>query len=228
LPLILQIETATDFCSVALASDGQTVALINDPVVRNHASGLLPAIHKLFEKASLKIDNLDAVAVSKGPGSYTGLRIGVATAKGICFATGKPLIAVNTLESMATWYSTLHPENESLICPMIDARRMEVYTALFSKNIETIEATTALILDDSSFGKQLQQQSIVFIGNGAEKFEKLLIESRNALFISDLNADARGMNQLALDFFRDERFESLAYFEPFYLKDFYMPPKKSN
>lgn len=224
--LILQIETATDICSVVLAQNGKAIGSVNDAGARNHASVLVPAIQHLIQSAGLKMEHIDAVAVSKGPGSYTGLRIGVATAKGICFALEKPLIAINTLESMAAWYSKQHPKNQSKICPMIDARRMEVYTALFSKTIDTVLDTQALLLDENSFSEHLAQGPVIFIGNGTDKFQKLLQGHHNALFVNNFHPNAEGMSAIALNLFQEKRFESVAYFEPFYLKDFYTPQRR--
>lgn len=223
--LILQIETATDRCSVSIAKNGLTIASKFDDGERNHARVLVPIISELLQSSGIHGEELDAIAVSKGPGSYTGLRIGVSTAKGLCFAWEKPLVGVNTLESMASWFASQNETAADCFCPMIDARRLEVYTALFSRVLDTIQNTQALILDADSFSEHLQQKTIAFFGDGARKFEALLNQRYNALFINDFKASSEGMNAIALNLFQENRFESVAYFEPFYLKDFYSPKK---
>ena len=223
--LILQIETATDRCSVSIAKNGITLASKNDEGERNHARVLVPIISELLQSSEIKGEELDAIAVSKGPGSYTGLRIGVSAAKGLCYAWEKPLIAVNTLESMAAWFASKNQVAVDCFCPMIDARRLEVYTALFSHQLDTIQETQALILNETSFSEYLNQKAIAFFGDGSMKFQKLFKQTPNTLFINDFKASSEGMNALALNLFQENRFESVAYFEPFYLKDFYTPKK---
>ncbi|MFM7823774.1 MAG: tRNA (adenosine(37)-N6)-threonylcarbamoyltransferase complex dimerization subunit type 1 TsaB [Bacteroidota bacterium] len=221
--LILQIETATATCSVSIAKNGVTIATKSDEGARNHAQVLVPNISELLQTSGIIGEELDAIAVSKGPGSYTGLRIGVSTAKGLCYAWEKPMVAVNTLESMAAWFASKNRLPIDYFCPMIDAKRLEVYTALFSNVLDTVQETQALILGANSFSEQLNQKTIVFFGDGASKFEKLLNQNHNTLFINDFKANSEGMNALALNLFQENRFESVAYFEPFYLKDFYSP-----
>jgi tRNA threonylcarbamoyladenosine biosynthesis protein TsaB len=184
---------------------------------------LVPFVDQLLKRTGISANDLDAIAVSKGPGSFTGLRIGVATAKGLCFATGKPLIGVNSLESMAQHFSDTNPNQTNFICPMIDARRMEVYTAMFRPNLDTMEDTHAKILDENSFSEYLSTQKVAFIGNGAKKLGEIL---NNALIISEFKASSEGMNTPAYSRYLESRFESVAYFEPFYLKDFYNPGLK--
>lgn len=225
--LILQIETATDRCSVSIAKNGITIASKSDQDERNHARVLVPFISELIQESGIQGEELDAIAVSKGPGSYTGLRIGISTAKGLCFAWEKPLIAVNTLESMAARFASKNQIKADCYCPMIDARRLEVYTALYGNSLDTILETQALILDTSSFSEYLEHKSIAFFGNGSNKFEKMLNRVHNAFFFNDFEASSEGMNNLALNLFLERQFESVAYFEPFYLKDFYTP-KKTN
>jgi tRNA threonylcarbamoyladenosine biosynthesis protein TsaB len=225
LALILQIETATDRCSVSIAKNGVTISAKSDDGERNHARVLVPIIIAMLQETGIRGEELDAIAVSKGPGSYTGLRIGVSTAKGLCYAWEKPLIAINTLESMAAWFATNNQVAVDSYCPMIDARRLEVYTALYSRTLDTIQETQALILDANCFSEHLDQKTVAFFGDGSIKFEKLLNRTRNTLFINDFKASSEGMNALALNLFQENRFESVAYFEPFYLKDFYSPQK---
>ena len=230
--VILQIETATSVCSVALAVDGQTIALKEDDAPNIHASQLTPFISELMQKADICFADLDAIAVSMGPGSYTGLRIGVSTAKGLCFALNKPLIAIPTLKMMAQGF--LNSTSQSLpaafekayICPMIDARRMEVFTAVYDGNLNEIEAKQAKIIDATSFSALLEDQAMVFIGNGAAKCQ-LAIQHPHARFIATNFNSAAAMSALAWQEFKKANFEDTAYFEPFYLKDFvFTPPKK--
>ncbi len=223
---ILQIETATQVCSVALAVNGKTIALKELMAQNIHANFVTLFITEVMETANLKFEDLDAIAVSKGPGSYTGLRIGVATAKGLCFALNKPLIATNTLLMMAEGYIQQNKNFKGLICPMIDARRMEVYTALYDENLKNHMPINAKIIDNESFKEELANCKIVFIGDGALKCTAAL-QHQNAIF-SNLNYNsAANMSVLANDLFKAKEFEDIAYFEPFYLKDFlFTTPKK--
>ncbi len=221
--LVLQIETATDICSVSIAKEGKTVLCLQDDSLRNHAKGLMPLMDRLFNESGIPMSQLDAIAVSKGPGSFTGLRIGVASAKGLCYALDKPLIGIQTLDSMARYFAmTIRVEN-ALYCPMIDARRKEVYTAIFSSELMNVEPTQALILDSVSFEERLNNDRMVFFGCGAAKFEQMAKNNINALFYKEFNPSAEGMNELALKSLHMGEFENLAHFEPFYLKDFYSP-----
>lgn len=223
--VILQIETATDVCSVAIADRGVTIATESDSGGRNHASALMPSIDACIKNAGLSLEELDAIAVSMGPGSFTGLRIGVATAKGICLALDKPLIAVNTLLSMASHFKQHHPVN-ALLCPMIDARRKEVYTALFDQNLKQVFDTRAMILSEDSFQEWTSEQAIAFFGDGAKKCEEILNPSPKYLFFNDFKTSSEGMNAICLESYAQKRFEDLGLFEPYYLKDFYTPSKK--
>ncbi len=217
--LILCIETATDICSVAIADNGHIISSMQDAVGNNHASRL----HMLVAEALLKVDmplhKLDAIAVSKGPGSYTGLRIGVSAAKGYCYAMQIPFIAINTLQSLANGYLIDNPNYKGLICPMIDARRMEVYCALYNNQLEEILPTQAKIIDENSFREELSTRSIVFIGNGAAKC-KGVFESPNAVFETNYVCNSLYLSSIAQHAFEQKQFEDVAYFEPFYLKDF--------
>lgn len=223
---ILQIETATPVCSVALAVNGKTIALKEEKAPNIHAASLTLFIEEVMDLAGLVYADLDAIAVSKGPGSYTGLRIGVSTAKGLCFALDKPLIAINTLKMMADGYLAAQPNFGGLICPMIDARRMEVFTAMFDHHLVEVEYTHAKIIDENSFSMQLQDNFIAFIGDGAEKC-KAAIGNANAHFYHENFNSATNMSKLAYRAFENHDFEDVAYFEPFYLKDFvFTTPKK--
>lgn len=220
--LILQIETATASCSVALAKDGKVLSAKTINQRNIHAEVITVFIGELFAENGITFQELDAVAVSSGPGSYTGLRIGVSTAKGLCFSLDKPLIAVETLQAMAAGYlyrSAKKVEDRFLLCPMIDARRMEVYTALFDQDLNRIKPTSAEIINEESFAAVLDQHKIIFFGDGALKC-KTILHHPNAVFIDDFINDAADLTQLAAEKFRLQAFEDVAYFEPFYLKDF--------
>ncbi|PST82156.1 tRNA (adenosine(37)-N6)-threonylcarbamoyltransferase complex dimerization subunit type 1 TsaB [Pedobacter yulinensis] len=221
---LLQIETATKVCSVAISIDGETRFLREEEGQNLHASRLTPLISGLMEEAGLKFGDLHAVAVSKGPGSYTGLRIGVSTAKGLCFAADIPLIAIETLQMMASGYASEAP-GAAWVCPMIDARRMEVYTALFDGTGARLKETAAKIIDEESFRTALAAQNLVFLGDGAEKCRAVL-NHPNAQFVSGNFNSAAHMSALAFTAWREQTFEDVAYFEPFYLKDFVVTPSK--
>lgn len=228
--MILQIETATSSCSVALAKDGVVISSKEANGRNLHAEMLTLFIDEIVAGAGITYADIDAVSVSCGPGSYTGLRIGVSTAKGLCFALDKPLIAVETLESMAGGVMLMEEyksQPDLLLCPMIDARRMEVYTALFSATGERMAPTSASIVDESSFADVLIERQILFFGDGAEKCYKVLKDSPNALYLPDFQNSATHLTQKALAKFNNKEFENVAYFEPYYLKDF-IAGKKAN
>jgi tRNA threonylcarbamoyladenosine biosynthesis protein TsaB len=223
---ILQIETATQTCSVALVVNGVNIALKEETAHNIHAGNLTLFIQEVMQKASLTFKDLDAVAVSKGPGSYTGLRIGVSTAKGLCFALDKPLIAVDTLAMMANGFLNANPGYTGLVCPMIDARRMEVYTCLFDEKLKALVPVTAKIIDADFFKSELQDHRITFIGDGALKCNEVL-QGANAVFSASIFNSAANMTQLAMAAYSKGEFEDVAYFEPYYLKDFmFTTPKK--
>ena len=223
---ILQIETATQVCSAAISRDGETIALKEQMASNIHAGSLTLFIKEVMDAVGLQFTDLDAVAVSKGPGSYTGLRIGVSTAKGLCYALDKPLIAIDTLQMMASGFLAQQDDNESLICAMIDARRMEVFTAVFDQDLNDVVPTEAKIIDEKSFANELSSGKVTFIGDGAMKCAALL-QQDNAVF-SELNFNsAANMSGLAYKAYTAAQFEDVAYFEPFYLKDFvFTTPKK--
>lgn len=222
--LILSIETATPACSVALHQAGNLVALAELHTENAHSEQLTILIEQIIQRSKYTLQHIDAIAVSKGPGSYTGLRIGVATAKGLCFALDKPLIAINTLEAMTEQVRSIQTQ-KTLFCPMIDARRMEVYCLLADENGKMIVPTEAKIIEKNAFEDFLNQHKIVFFGNGAEKC-KAIISSENAIFFAGVSCSAKSMGQLAYQKFLDKDFEELIYFEPFYLKDFVSNTKK--
>lgn len=223
--LILNIETSTEVCSVNLSKDGQLIVEKEIFEGLNHSQMLTVFIDELFKDSGYKPSELNAVAVSKGPGSYTGLRIGVSVAKGMCYWLNIPLLAIGTLDAMGS-FTALHIENfydsndeEVLFCPMIDARRMEVYTAVYNYKGETIQPVNARIINENSFSSLLDQHKIMFYGNGAGKC-KTILKHQNALFVGPEKASARFMINLAEEKFITKDWEDVAYFEPFYLKDF--------
>ena len=224
--IILQIETATQVCSAALSRDGETIALKEQMASNIHAGSLTLFIEDVMQQAKLTYAELDAIAVSMGPGSYTGLRIGVSTAKGLCYALDKPLIAISTLQMMAVGFLNQYPDYEGLTCAMIDARRMEVFTALFDHHGNPVGETTAKIIDEQSYAEELQKGLVTFMGDGAAKCREVL-STINADF-SEINYNSAGnMSLLAEKAYAAGKFEDLAYFEPFYLKDFVLTtPKK--
>lgn len=213
---ILSIETSTTNCSVALSKEGDTIALKEDNNHNySHAELLHQYIKEVIADAQISINQLSAIAVSKGPGSYTGLRIGVSAAKGLCFSLNIPLIAISTLESLANQIFI----KQGFIVPMLDARRMEAYTAVYNFNYELVREIKAEILSGDSFEDLLKQQQVVFIGNAVNKFSSL-IESENATFIYEKLPSAKDLSLLAFQQLKIGNTENVAYFEPFYLKDF--------
>ena len=221
---ILNIETATAVCSVALSIDGE-ISAVQESFTRNSHSELITIFcEKVIEDAGIRFSHLDAVSISKGPGSYTGLRIGVSTAKGFCYGLDIPLISYDTLSAMAIGMkSKLDYNNGSfptLFCPMIDARRMEVYTALFNETLDAIENTSAQIIDKDSFSKYLSTHKIVFAGDGAAKCKEILNHQPNAIFVDDFHPSATYLSKISEQKFQAMEFEDTAYFEPYYLKDF--------
>jgi tRNA threonylcarbamoyladenosine biosynthesis protein TsaB len=219
--LILSIDTSTSVCSVALHQDTQLLGLYELFTEKSHASAITILIDNLMQQSGHQLTDLSAIAVSKGPGSYTGLRIGVATAKGLCYSLDKPLIAISTLQAMAYGLSSQYPANNYLYCPMIDARRMEVYCEIFDSQQQSVLPIDARIITEESFADLLAQQEIIFFGDGAAKCKSLLQHSGNALFIDNLYPSAKFIGALALKKHQMESFENIAYFEPFYLKEFF-------
>lgn len=222
---ILQIETSTSYCSAAISRNGETTIGKVAFGQNLHAGSLTLFIDEIMLQSGLQYAALDAVAVSKGPGSYTGLRIGVSTAKGLCYALDKPLIAVDTLKMMVDGFLRANPEHNDLVCPMIDARRLEVYTALYSPLGDELEPVSARIIDGNSYEAALRAAKITFIGDGAAKCQPV-INNSNATFLSDNYNVASNMSGLAYKRFLAGTFEDVAYFEPFYLKDFMVTASK--
>ncbi|BBE18328.1 TsaB protein [Aquipluma nitroreducens] len=231
--LILIIETSTEVCSVSLLKDGLLIDFIESDEGQNHARLVTVFAENLLSRNNLKPNELSAVTVSKGPGSYTGLRIGVSTAKGICYAGNIPLIAIGTLEAMAKHVALnkkefgIPDDKLTLFCPMIDARRMEVFSMLLDESGAVLKPISADIIDDSFLSIELSNKQVVFFGNGSEKCGKV-IKSPNAIFLPNIKASARHMTELAWQAYNKNQFEDVAYFEPFYLKDFITTVSKKN
>ncbi|MBE0422734.1 MAG: tRNA (adenosine(37)-N6)-threonylcarbamoyltransferase complex dimerization subunit type 1 TsaB [Lutibacter sp.] len=214
--LILNIETATKNCSVSIAEEGKTIALkeLNDGNY-SHAEKLHELIEQVVLEAQISLSDLKAIAVSKGPGSYTGLRIGVSAAKGLCFALDIPLISTNTLQSLALSVSI----EKGYKIPLLDARRMEVYSQVFNEKTEKIREVYAEIITSESFSEFLNADKVCFFGDGAEKC-KAIINHKNAVFIDNKFPSAKEMSVLSHEKYGNNDFEDVAYFEPFYLKEF--------
>ena len=221
-PLILCIETSGNVCSVALGQ-GSDIVASEANCDGKHAENLSTMIDNILKTAAVKYSDLDAAAVSMGPGSYTGLRIGTATAKGICYGADKPLIAVDSLKALANLSRRNDPS--ALYCPMIDARRTEVYTAVFDCNLDEILPVEAKIVAEDSFADLLETKRMFFFGSGAEKCKRI-IKHPNAVFTQVENR-AEGMIRLAYEAYIRGKFENTAYFEPFYLKDYVVTQSKS-
>lgn len=231
--LILNLESSTEVCSVSLSENGKMIDLIENDEGQNHARLLSVYADQLIRKNETSFAKLDAIAISKGPGSYTGLRIGVSLAKGICYANKIPLIAISPLKAMSDYIRSnskkyeIDLKNSPLFCPMIDARRMEVYTALFDSNNQEIEPVSAKIINEHSFSQYLAKYPLVFFGNGAAKCREK-IKHHNAIFIPDIKTSAQFMCSLSQEAYENNQFEDVAYFEPFYLKDFIAGIPKKN
>jgi len=217
--LILSIETTTKACSVALHNKGVLLAESTLYVDRSHSEKLAILIKNLLSCAEVTTKELTAVAIAGGPGSYTGLRIGTSTAKGLCYALSLPLIAINTLEAMAVEV-VKYVSEKVLLCSMLDARRMEVYSLLMDGSMNTIKPTEAKLIDENSFSEELKKQKILFFGNGSSKCKPLLGNNKNAIFLDIQAISAVHVGELAWAKFQEEIFENLAYYEPKYLKEF--------
>lgn len=235
--MILCLETSTAVCSVALVDNSNVIALRESLDGQNHAEKITIFIDEVMKEANISYNELEAIAVSKGPGSYTGLRIGVSTAKGLCYAMEKPLIAIDTLAAMTEGFldnnfdnntnimssslsSSSSSSSSSIFCPMIDARRMEVYSAFFTGDMKKISETEALIIDESSFSDLKLNHHLYLFGDGADKLVSLFENEENITVIEKFHCSAAYMARLAEEAFKNNDFVDTAYFEPFYLKDF--------
>lgn len=225
--LILNLETASPACSVALSQDGKLLGFRESSEDKSHATRLTIFIGELFEKHGITANDLDAISLGMGPGSYTGLRIGASVAKGLAYGAGKPVIGIPTLKALANGFSlshqkdilTLSARSEVLLCPMLDARRMEVYSALYDTSLNEVSPVEALILDQDSFGSLLQKQVICFFGTCSKKAAEI-ISHANAHFYQDTGLSAAFQTELAEALFNRSEFIDTAYFEPHYLKEF--------
>lgn len=222
--IILGIETATSICSVALVRDGKLIAVRESEGLKEHSAALTGYIADVFSEAGLTYQQMDAIAVSMGPGSYTGLRIGVSSAKGLCYAIDKPFIAIDTLKSLA-WQALQSCEQRginiksSILAPMIDAGRMEVYTAVFDSGLLMIEPVNALIVTEGAF-EQFVDREIIYFGEGALKCKPLLDARTNITFVENISLSGEAICMLGEIEFAKSNFADVAYCEPFYLKDF--------
>lgn len=216
---ILNIDTATEICSVALANDSTLLASRENSDGKSHAKTLLPFIEETLKEAQITPSQLDAVAISMGPGSYTGLRIGTSTAKGLCYSLSIPLLAIPTLQVIAAGATAATSDKNLLYAPLLDARRMEVFTCLYDSLLQAQNEVTSVVVDADFFTKLTTNQKVVFCGNGVDKCQDLIKD--NPLAISN-NApiSAKNMVQLSLEKFHKQQFEDIAYFEPFYLKEY--------
>jgi tRNA threonylcarbamoyladenosine biosynthesis protein TsaB len=215
---ILSLETSTNVCSVALHDDGKLIASSEVHIEQSHASKLALLIDDLKRLSDFPLNKLAGVAISSGPGSYTGLRIGTSTAKGLCYALNIPLIAVGTLDLLASQVNKYNL-TENLLIPTIDARRMEVYCQLTNAKLYNITPVEAKIIDESSFIDLLENNQITFFGNGADKCQEV-IKHKNAFFLKNIYPSAIQLGSIAFEKFSEQKFENLSSFEPFYLKDF--------
>ncbi len=216
--LIINIDTATETAHVSFAKDGQVLQSLTNTMQKDHAAFVQTAIQQLLTVATFTLKNIDAVAVTSGPGSYTGLRVGMASAKGFCYALNKPLVLINMLEVLAVAAQPFNTQKDILFCPMIDARRMEVFTAMYDRSLNIKMEPCALILQENSFFNYLEKNEIVFLGSGSPKW-KAICKHPNALFSNTYNA-APAMANLSYHYLLQHRFSNLAYSEPNYLKDF--------
>ncbi len=229
--LILCIETGTDICSVGLVRDGELLSLRESDQGRDHAKRVAVFVDELLKENDVRPEELDAVAVGKGPGSYTGLRIGVSFAKGLCYALGKPLIAIGSLDALVAvaredfeaGIIDVEQWDKALLCPMVDARRMEVYTSIFDSEGNPLTEVVAEVVDSDSFAQMRStSRPFVIFGNGAAKCHQLLEGSQ----LINVTPSSRGLARLAQEAYEESRFEDVAYFEPFYLKDFVVTQSK--
>ncbi|MFC6996140.1 tRNA (adenosine(37)-N6)-threonylcarbamoyltransferase complex dimerization subunit type 1 TsaB [Rufibacter roseus] len=218
--LILSIETSSTVCSVALHKDQHLQSYAELQMEKSHSSHITVMVKQVLDNAKVAIEDISAVAVSGGPGSYTGLRIGSGTAKGFCFSLDLPLIAVDTLAAMAQQVISATPNPQQfLFCPMVDARRDEVYTCLVDENLNVVLPTEPRILTSAAFAEELEKQAVIFFGSGATKAQKILTDHPNAYYIDNVMPTAKAIGELAWNKWQNKEFEDVAYYEPFYLKE---------
>ena len=219
-PFILAIETASSIGSVGIFSGKVLLAYSEVRKAKSHARLLTPMIKTLVEDVSLQPQDLAAIAVAKGPGSYTGLRVGVSTAKGLCMALDKPLLSISSLESLAWQVRDLADALDAWICPMLDARRMEVYMALYDAELNVKADIQAKIIEQDSFQDVLNERKVIFVGDAVAKCSEILSKSSSAILLPEILCSAKGMGKRIYQKYQNKDFEDLILFEPFYLKDF--------
>lgn len=224
---LLALETSSTICSVALFQDELLLGISELQIEKSHSSHITVLVEQLLHNCQVSLKQLSAVALSGGPGSYTGLRIGSSTAKGLCYALGIPLIEVSTLYALAVTAIMHTPQAaEYLFCPMIDARRLEVYSCLLDYNLKEILPVKPLILEETTFKEYSDKSKIIFFGSGAAKFKLLVSQPASAHFLEHIKPSAYSMGQLALHKYQQNNFENVAYYEPFYLKEVYITKGK--
>ena len=222
---ILCVDTSSFICSISIFENLSLISSNSSEVEKSHSKLIIQLIDQSLKDAKIKINEVDAFAVSMGPGSYTGLRIGVSTIKGLCYSLEKPLISINTLEILSkSALNHINNYNDFFICPMIDARRMEVFTKMLDNNFNEVEKDKALILDDKSFNDIGGGKSIYFFGDGSNKFQKIT-NNKNFHFIDNIISSSKNMGELANIKYENNQFENLTTFEPFYIKDFFIVNK---
>lgn len=226
---ILNIETSSKKCSVALTKDGVVEFEMEDSSEMNHAVSLAPYVERCMEELKRKEEKLNAVAVSLGPGSYTGLRIGLSLAKGLCYSLDIPLIAISTLKILAVkaMFRNIIWEGDEIILCMIDARRMEVYAGGYDFGLNTVFEEQPVILDQNSFSSLYNHRKVIFIGNGSDKFRDIY-KGNNGVWLGNLEPNARDMTALSEKYFRERKFADVAYVTPNYIKDFHATKPKNN
>ncbi len=217
---ILCVDTTSEFCSVSLFDGYELIKSASSKIERSHSKLIISLVDDILKASKIDIANIDAFSISRGPGSYTGLRIGLSCLKGFCYALNKPLISINTLKILAKSSIEKIDNKDSYICPMIDARRMEVFTKVFNYSLEEIQKDNAMILNENSFDSY-SNRTIYFVGSGSKKFE-VISENSNFKFFSDIIPNSIYMGELSYNKFIDNDFEELASFEPNYIKDFYL------
>ncbi len=226
MPYLISLETSSVVCSVALHKSGKLVGKSELHLDKSHSSHITILLNELVKYAGITLKDIAAVAISGGPGSYTGLRIGTSTAKGLCFGLDIPLIEVSTLEALAHQQIQYTPNPAGFnFCPMIDARRMEVYCGVYDQNLRPVLPVSPVVLTADSFSELLATQPVLFFGSGAAKFQPLVAGNKNAVFVSQGTPDAGAVGELAWKKFEQQQFEDVAYYEPFYLKEFYTTAK---
>ena len=221
---ILCVDTTSEFCSVSLFNGNELVNTVNSQIVRSYSKLSISLVEKVIKESKIEISDIDAFSISRGPGSYTGLRIGLSCLKGFCYGLDKPLISLNTLKILAKSATEKIDNKDSYICPMVDARRMEVFTKLYNYSMDEVSGDRALILDNNSFSNY-KDKIIYFVGSGSSKFEDIS-DNINFKFLPDIIPNSIHMGELSFNKFLNNDFEELSTFEPNYIKDFYLIKKK--